>query len=96
MLGIPCLTAVDTADALADSLMSRYSEINTELVDINNMREKRKKIDFIKMQGAGNDYIYIDCLEKWCLHRSHYRYSCPTGISVSAVTALCLLRLQGG
>ena len=64
MLGIPCLTAVDTADALADSLMSRYSEINTELVDINNMREKRKKIDFIKMQGAGNDYIYIDCLEK--------------------------------
>ena len=63
MLGIPCLTAVDTADALADSLMSHYSEINTELVDINNMREKRRKIDFIKMQGAGNDYIYIDCLE---------------------------------
>lgn len=63
MLGIPCLTAVDTADALADSLMSRYSEINTELVDINNMREKKKKINFIKMQGAGNDYIYIDCLD---------------------------------
>ena len=63
MLGIPCLTAVDTANALADSLMSRYSEINTELVDINNMREQRRKIDFIKMQGIGNDYIYIDCLE---------------------------------
>ena len=63
MLGIPCLTAVDTANALADSLMSRYSEINTELVDINNMREQRRKINFIKMQGAGNDYIYIDCLE---------------------------------
>ena len=63
MLGIPCLTAVDTADALADSLMSRYSEINTELVDINHMRERRKRIDFIKMQGAGNDYIYIDCLD---------------------------------
>ena len=29
MLGIPCLTAVDTADALADSLMSHFSEINT-------------------------------------------------------------------
>lgn len=43
--------------------MSRYSEINTELVDINNMREKKKKINFIKMQGAGNDYIYIDCLD---------------------------------
>ena len=64
MLGIPCLTAIDTADALADSLMSRYSEINTELVDINNMREKRKVINFTKMQGCGNDYIYIDCLEK--------------------------------
>jgi len=63
MLGIPCLTAVDTADALAESLMSRYSEINTELVDINHMRERRKRIDFIKMQGCGNDYIYIDCLE---------------------------------
>ena len=63
MLGIPCLTAVDTADALADSLMSQFSEINTELVDINNMRDKRRKISFTKMQGAGNDYIYIDCME---------------------------------
>ena len=63
MLGIPCLTAIDTADALADSLMSHFSEINTELVDINNMRDKRRKINFIKMQGAGNDYIYIDCME---------------------------------
>ena len=64
MLGIPCLTALDTADALADSLMSRYSEINTELVDINNMRERRKVVEFTKMQGIGNDYIYIDCFEK--------------------------------
>ncbi|MBP5261215.1 MAG: carbamoyl-phosphate synthase large subunit [Clostridiales bacterium] len=64
MLGIPCLTAIDTADALADSLMSRYSEINTELVDINNMREKHRVIKFTKMQGCGNDYIYIDCLDK--------------------------------
>ena len=64
MLGIPCLTAIDTADALADSLMSRYSEINTELVDINHMREKKRVIHFTKMQGCGNDYIYIDCLEQ--------------------------------
>ncbi|MBO4637625.1 MAG: carbamoyl-phosphate synthase large subunit [Clostridiales bacterium] len=63
MLGIPCLTAVDTAAALADSLMSRYSEINTELVDINHMRDKRRVVRFTKMQGIGNDYIYIDCLE---------------------------------
>jgi carbamoyl-phosphate synthase large subunit len=34
-LGIPCLTSVDTANALADCLLSGYSEVNTELVDIN-------------------------------------------------------------
>ncbi|KAI4453608.1 carbamoyltransferase family member [Holotrichia oblita] len=37
-LGIPCLTSVDTANALADSLLSGYSEINTELIDINRLR----------------------------------------------------------
>lgn len=31
-LGIPCLTSVDTAHALVDSLKSQYSELNTELV----------------------------------------------------------------
>ncbi|MDR2360127.1 MAG: carbamoyl-phosphate synthase large subunit [Oscillospiraceae bacterium] len=61
MLGIPCLTSIDTANALADSAKSRFSEANTELVDINRMRRKRIKLPFVKMQGAGNDYIYIDC-----------------------------------
>lgn len=37
LLGIPCLTSLDTANALAQSLKSRYNEMNTELVDINNM-----------------------------------------------------------
>ena len=36
-LGIPCLTSVDTANALADSLLSDYNEMNTELVDINTL-----------------------------------------------------------
>jgi carbamoyl-phosphate synthase large subunit len=62
VLGIPCLTSVDTANALADSLLSGYSEINTELVDINNLRSERMTLKFTKMQGCGNDYIYINCI----------------------------------
>jgi hypothetical protein len=34
---LPRLTSIDTANALADSLLSDYSEINTELIDINNL-----------------------------------------------------------
>ena len=37
-LGIPCLTSLDTAGALADIIESRFNESNTELVDINCMR----------------------------------------------------------
>ena len=38
MLGIPCMTSLDTANALADILGSRFSPLNTELGDINCMR----------------------------------------------------------
>lgn len=62
-LGIPCLTSVDTANALADSLLSGYSEINTELIDINDLRSQRMELKFTKMQGCGNDYIYINCFD---------------------------------
>ena len=61
-LGVPCLTSIDTANALADSLLSDYTETNTELVDINNLRESRVKLPFTKMHGTGNDYIYICCI----------------------------------
>ncbi|MEG6520830.1 carbamoyl-phosphate synthase large subunit [Desulfotomaculum sp. 1211_IL3151] len=63
-LGIPCLTSVDTAGALADSLLSGYSEINTELIDINRLRSERMELKFTKMQGCGNDYIYINCFDQ--------------------------------
>lgn len=63
-MGIPCLTSIDTANALADSLLSGYSQINTELVDINAMRKERLQLPFVKMQCAGNDYIYIDGMER--------------------------------
>ena len=62
---IPCLTSLDTANALADCLKSRYSQHSTELVDINNMRETKTKLRFTKMQGIGNDYIYFSTFEQW-------------------------------
>jgi carbamoyl-phosphate synthase large subunit len=62
-LGVPCLTSIDTANALADSLLSDYSEINTELVDINDLRGERVKLPFTKMHGCSNDYIYINCFD---------------------------------
>ena len=36
-LGIPCITSLDTANALADVMASRFTTGNTGLVDINNM-----------------------------------------------------------
>ncbi len=63
LLGIPCLTALDTANALADSLMSRYTPENTEIIDINNLKEQKQKIRFTKMSACRNDYIYINCFE---------------------------------
>ncbi|MBO4471921.1 MAG: carbamoyl-phosphate synthase large subunit, partial [Clostridia bacterium] len=38
VLGIPCMTSLDTANALMDILGSRFTLQNTELVDINSMR----------------------------------------------------------
>ncbi|MDR0916040.1 MAG: carbamoyl-phosphate synthase large subunit [Oscillospiraceae bacterium] len=63
-LGIPCLTSLDTADALAEALLSGYTEINTELVDINAMRSERMRLEFTKMHGSGNDYIYINAWDR--------------------------------
>ena len=59
---VPCLTSVDTADAIADCLLSKYSEATIELVDINDMRPGKRKLRFTKMQTCGNDYIYFNCL----------------------------------
>ena len=80
-LGIPCLTSLDTAQALVDIIASRFTEENTELVDINAMRLWRRRIPFTKMQGCGDDYIFIEnfdgsisCPESLCvsLCRPHY------------------------
>ena len=58
--GIPCFTSLDTANALADMIASRYTQENTELVDINNMRSSHFTVKFSKMQATGDDYIFIE------------------------------------
>ncbi|MCR4627333.1 MAG: carbamoyl-phosphate synthase large subunit, partial [Treponema sp.] len=57
---IPCLTAIDTANAIANSLMSKYSAENVELVNINDLRASKQKIRFSKMESTGNDFIIIN------------------------------------
>ncbi len=63
-LAVPCITSVDTANALADSLISRFSQRSTELVDINNMRTGKMRLSFTKMNGTSNDYIYFNCFRQ--------------------------------
>ncbi len=59
-LGIATITSLDTANAVADIIASRYKETNTELVDINFMRKEKGILKFSKMQGTGDDYIFFD------------------------------------
>ncbi len=80
-LGIPCLTSLDTAGALADILESRYNQGNTELVDICHLRERRETLPFTKMQTCGNDYIFLEnfdgqitCPESLCVTFCHRHY----------------------
>ncbi len=60
LLGITVLTSLDTANALCDIVASKFTEHNTELVDINNLRSKKMELSFVKMQSCGNDYIYFE------------------------------------
>ncbi len=59
-LSVPCVTSLDTANAVADIIASRYNEQNTELVNINKMRTSREKLRFTKMHATGDDYICIE------------------------------------
>ena len=61
---IPCLTSIDTANAIAASIRSKYTESTTEIVDINDMRSEKQTLKFTKMQGCGNDYIYFNCFDQ--------------------------------
>jgi carbamoyl-phosphate synthase large subunit len=60
LLGITVLTSLDTTNALADCIAGRYSQFNTELIDINNLRKAKLDLKFNKMQSCGNDYIVFN------------------------------------
>ena len=77
-LGIPCLTSLDTANALAEIIESRFNLNNTELVDINAMRPWRQKIGFAKMHSCGNDYIFIENFDG--------KITCPESLCISLCT----------
>lgn len=73
-LSVPCFTSLDTANAMADSIASRFNQHNTELVDINRLRDKREKLKFAKLHATGDDYIFIEnfgdeitCPESLCM-----------------------------
>ena len=74
-LGIACLTSLDTANALADIIASRYNLQNTELVDLNHMRRERLKLNFSKMEGSANDYIYFENFDG--------KITCPESLSIA-------------
>lgn len=73
-LGIPCLTCTDTAAAVANCLHTGYRDSNVELMNMNQLRTAKRRIPFVKMHGCGNDYIYVNCMEK--------RISAPESLSV--------------
>ena len=79
LLGITVLTALDTANALADIIASKFTEDNTELVDINALRTEKLKLTFTKMQACGNDYIVFDNRDG--------KITCPESIAVNYVPA---------
>ena len=81
-LGIATLTSLDTANALADIIASRYNQENTELIDINNMRKEKGVLKFSKMEGCGDDYIFfnnqcgiITCPESFAIEFCDRHYS---------------------
>lgn len=72
---VPCFTSLDTANALADIIAGHYTQLNTELVDINKMRTSYRELPFRKLQAAGDDYIFIENYDG--------EITCPESLSVS-------------
>ena len=74
-LSIACLTSLDTANALADIILSRFNQNNTELVDIGCLRNNKQTMNFVKMHGSGDDYIFFDNMNG--------EITCPESLSIT-------------
>ncbi len=75
LLGITVLTSLDTTNALADVIAGRYNQFNTELVDINNLRTDKLKLDFCKVHSCGNDYILFNNMDG--------KITCPESLAIN-------------
>ncbi len=77
LLGVTVLTSLDTANALCDIIASKFTEYNTELVDINHLRKEKLSLGFVKMQSCGNDFIMFD--------NTDGTITCPESLAVNFV-----------
>ena len=75
LLGITVLTSLDTTNALADCIAGRYTQFNTELVDINHLRREKLKLNFCKMHSCGNDYIFFNNFDN--------KITCPESLAIN-------------
>ena len=75
LLGITVLTSLDTTNALADCIAGRYTQFNTELVDINHLRREKLKLSFCKMHSCGNDYIFFNNFDN--------KITCPESLAIN-------------
>jgi carbamoyl-phosphate synthase large subunit len=61
---IPCLTSIDTANAIADSLLSKFTAANCEIINTNALLKTKRSIAFSKMVTTGNDFIVCNAMEQ--------------------------------
>lgn len=61
---IPCLTSIDTANAIADSLLSKFTAMNCEIINTNALLKSKRTIAFAKMVTTGNDFIVCNAMEQ--------------------------------
>ena len=78
---IPCLTSLDTAVVLANSLRSRYSLISTELVDMAICAPKRRACPLPRCRAAATTISTSTALGRTSSALNRWRYSCPIAIS---------------